>query len=215
MPVTLVNEKIEAYAEQHTSALPALLDELIARTHEDLGAFAGMLSGPAVGTLLQTLVFATRAKRVLEIGMFTGFSAQMMAAALPDDGKLITCDINPKTVELAQGYFDRSPHGKKIEVRVGPALETMKTLEPGFDFVFIDADKGNYLNYYEAALPLLSPHGLIAVDNVLWSGEVLDPKSDDGHAIVAFNHHVRNDPRVVCVMLTVRDGVTLIRRAGA
>ncbi|HYM15784.1 MAG TPA: O-methyltransferase [Dehalococcoidia bacterium] len=213
MPTPLVNDKIEAYAEQHTSALPALLDELIAATQRDLKERAGMLSGPAVGTLLQTLVFATRAKRVLEVGMFTGFSALMMASALPDDGTLITCDINPRTAEMARGFFDRSPHGRKIEVRLGLALDTLKTLRPGFDLVFIDADKGNYLNYYEAALPLLSPHGLIAVDNVLWSGEVLDPRTDDGHAIVAFNHHVRNDPRVVCVMLTVRDGVTLIRRA--
>jgi caffeoyl-CoA O-methyltransferase len=135
----------------------------------------------------------------------------MMAAALPDDGALITCDISPKHLEMARRYFDRSPHGKKITVREGPALDTIKTLESPFDLVFIDADKTNYQNYYEACLPLLAPRGLIAVDNVLWSGQVLDPNTDDARAIVAFNDHVRNDARVTCVMLTVRDGITLIR----
>ena len=163
--------------------------------------------------LLQTLIFASGAKRVLEIGMFTGFSAQMMAAALPDDGRVTTCDVDPKAIATAKEFFARSPVGHKIEVREGPALETMKSLEPGFGLIFIDADKGNYINYYEAALPLLAPRGLIVVDNVLWSGRVLKPERPDDHAIVAFNEHVRNDARVVQVMLTVRDGMTLIRRA--
>jgi caffeoyl-CoA O-methyltransferase len=136
----------------------------------------------------------------------------MMAAALPDDGELITCDINPKSLAVARRYFERSPHGRKITIREGPALDTIETLEPPFDLVFIDADKTNYTNYYEACLPLLSPNGLIAVDNVLWSGQVLDPNTDDAKAIVAFNAHVRADERVTCVMLTVRDGITLIRR---
>jgi caffeoyl-CoA O-methyltransferase len=136
----------------------------------------------------------------------------MMAAALPDDGELITCDINPKSLALARRYFERNRHGGRITVREGPALDTIKTLEPPFDLVFIDADKTNYTNYYEACLPLLAPNGLIAVDNVLWSGQVLDPNTDDARAIVAFNAHVRADERVTCVMLTVRDGITLIRR---
>lgn len=213
MTIEIVAPEMEAYAAAHTSPAPDLLAELEARTKVEFGALAGMLSGQTVGQLLQMLVFATGARRVLEIGMFAGYSAQMMAAALPDDGRLVTCDIDPKAIALAKEFLARSPHGHKIEVREGPALETMKTLTPGFDLVFIDADKRNYINYYEAALPLLSPRGIIAVDNVLWSGNVLDPKQPDDHEIVAFNEHARADARVTCVLLTVRDGVMLIRKA--
>ena len=213
MPIDITPPDIEAYAAAHTSPVPDLLLELEQRTKDEFGVLAGMLSGQTVGHLLQMLVFATGARRVLEIGMFAGYSAQMMAAALPADGKLITCDIDPRAIALAKEFFARGPYGHKIEVREGPALDTLKALEPGFDLVFIDADKRNYINYYEAALPLLSPRGIIAVDNVLWSGNVLDPKQPDDHAIVAFNDHVRADTRATCVLLPVRDGVTLIRHA--
>jgi caffeoyl-CoA O-methyltransferase len=212
MPTPLVPEEIEAYAAAHTTPVPALLDELGAATQERFGERSGMLSGQVPGTLLQMLIFASNAKRVLEIGMFTGFSAQMMAAALPPDGSVVTCDVDPKAIATAREFFARSPLGAKIEVREGPALGTMKSLARGIDLIFIDADKGNYINYYEAALPLLSPRGIIAVDNVLWSGRVLKPERPDDHAIVAFNQHVRDDARVTQVMLTVRDGITLIRR---
>jgi caffeoyl-CoA O-methyltransferase len=190
------------------------LQELVETTKRELPDRATMLSGHLEGTLLQMLVAMSGARRVLEIGMFTGFSAQMMASALPDDGRVVTCDIEPRHIAIAREFFARSAHGYKIEVREGPALETLKTLEPrSFDFVFIDADKRNYINYYEASLPLLADGGTIAVDNVLWSGRVLDPQEEDDRAIVAFNDHVRADDRVTCVMLTVRDGVMLIRRA--
>ena len=212
MPLTLVPEEIEAYAAAHTTAVSPLLAELGVATQERFGALSGMLSGQVPGTLLQMLIFASGAKRVLEIGMFTGFSAQMMAGALPDDGFVTTCDVDPKAIATAKEFFARSPVGHKIEVREGPALDSMKSLEPGFDLIFIDADKGNYINYYEAALPFLAPRGLIVLDNVLWSGRVLKPERPDDHAIVAFNERVRNDPRVAQVMLTVRDGMTLIRR---
>jgi caffeoyl-CoA O-methyltransferase len=208
----IVPEPIEGYAEAHTTALPPLLEELIAETKKEMGPLAGMLSGQLEGTLLQMLVASLGAKRVLEIGMFTGFSALMMAAALPDDGRLITCDVSPKAIAFAKRYFARSPHGKKIEVREGPALDTLKTLRGPFDFVFIDADKTNYENYYEAALALLAPNGVIAVDNVLWSGNVLDPQEENGKAIVAFNRLVQDDSRVTNVILTARDGLTLIRK---
>jgi caffeoyl-CoA O-methyltransferase len=213
MPLKFLPDGIEAYAERHTSPLPPLLDELVAETGRRMGLRAGMLSGQLEGTFLQILIAATGARRVLEIGMFTGFSALMMAAALPDDGSVITCDVDADAIAFARGFFDRSPHGRKIDVRHGPALDTLKTLEPGFDFVFIDADKGNYLHYYEAALPLLAPDGLIAVDNTLWDGRVLDPQDGDSKAIAAFNAHVQADARVQNVILTVRDGLTLIRRA--
>ncbi len=212
MPLTFKPDGIEDYALAHSAPLPPLLAELVAETEREMGPLAGMLSGALVGNLLQTLVWATGARHVLEIGMFTGFSALMMAAALPDDGELITCDINPKTIAIARRYFERSPHGRKIEVREGPALDTLRSLAGPFDVVFIDADKGNYTNYYEAVLPRLAPHGVIAVDNVLWDGRVLDPRDDDSRAIAAFNAHVRDDARVAGVILTVRDGVMLIRK---
>ncbi len=210
--LTLVPEEIERYAMAHSTPLPPLLEELTAVTQEKLGPLARMLSGQLEGTLLQMLIAATGAQRVLEVGMFTGFSAQMMAAALPDDGELVTCEIDPKAVEIARGFFARSPHGDKIRIAEGPALESMKALEPGFDLVFIDADKENYINYYEEALRLLSPRGTVVVDNVLWSGRVLDPKDERDRAIVAFNEHVSRDQRVTQVVLTVRDGVMLVRR---
>ena len=210
--LTLVPEEIERYAMAHTTPLPPLLEELISLTQERSGRQSRMLSGQLEGTLLQMLIASMGARRVLEIGTFTGFAAQMMAAALPENGELITCDVDPKAIEVARGFFERSPHGHKISLREGPALETTRSLEPGFDLVFIDADKENYVNYYEEALRLLSPKGMIAVDNVLWSGRVLEPKEDSDRAIVAFNHHVARDERVTQVVLTVRDGLMVVRR---
>ena len=210
--LTLVPEPIERYAMAHTTPLPPLLGELIEVTHGKFGRQARMLSGQLEGTLLQILITSMRARRVLEIGTFTGFAAQMMAAALPDDGELITCDIDPKAIEVARSFFERSPYGHKISLREGPAVDTMRSLEPSFDLIFIDADKPSYVAYYDDALRLLSLTGLIAVDNVLWSGRVLDPKEESDRAIVAFNEHVSRDERVTNVILTVRDGLMLIRR---
>ena len=210
--LTLVPEAIEEYAARHSSPLDPLLEELIATTQQRMGHSAVMLSGQIEGTLLQILVASLRARRVLEIGTFTGFSALMMAAALPDDGGLITCDVDPTATAIARDFFARSPHGRKIELRLGPALETLKSLAGPFDFVFIDADKENNLNYYEAALPLLAPDGLIAVDNVLRTGRILDPRDANDRATAAFNERVQADPRVTNVLLTIRDGVMLIRR---
>jgi caffeoyl-CoA O-methyltransferase len=173
-----------------------------------------MLIGPHEGALLAMLVRLSGARRVLEIGTFTGYSALCMAEALPKNGRLITCELRAERAEIAQSFFKRSPHGRKIKLRLGPALETLAGL-PGsatFDFVFLDADKENYVNYYEAVLPRLRSSGLIVADNVLWSGRVLAPKKKSDRAVVAFNKHVRRDPRVECVMLPVRDGVSLIRK---
>lgn len=208
----IVDDEIEAYAAAHTTPLPELLEELTRETHATMRA-PQMLSGQLEGTLLQFLVGISGAKRVLEIGMFTGFSAQMMAAALPDDGELITCDLNPDAEAVASKYFARNPHASKIKILMGPALETLKGVEGPFDLVFIDADKTPYIDYYERAMCLLADRGIIAVDNVLWSGRVLDPESDSDRALAAFNDHVAADPRVVQVILTIRDGLTLIRKA--
>ena len=212
--MTIVPEELEAYAVAHTSPEAPWLTALAAETREVSEAH-GMMVGVLEGRFLEFLVFMTGASRVLEIGTFTGYSALSMAAALPSDGRIVTCDIDPETNSVARRAAAGSPYGDRIEFRLGPALDTIATLGGPFDLVFIDADKESYLAYYEAVLPKLAERGVIVVDNVLWSGRVLDPSDEtvDTVAIRAFNDAVAADSRVVCVMLTVRDGVTLIRRA--
>lgn len=202
---------MERYVEEHTTAPPDFLRDLAQETTDTLEA-PQMLSGAVEGRFLEALVHATRARLVLDIGTFSGYSALSMAAGLAEGGRVVTCDINEKSVEVARRYIDVSPYADRIEIRIGPALETIAALDGPFDFVFIDADKTNYLNYYEAVLPKLADRGLIAADNTLWSGKVLDSSdtSPDTEALRVFNDRVRNDTRVVCVQTTVRDGVTLV-----
>ena len=161
-------------------------------------------------------MFATGARRVLELGTYSGYSSISMAAALPPDGHIDTCEISPEHAAVAQRYIEAAGYDDRITVHVGPAQAAIERLDGDFDLVFIDADKVNYVNYYEAVLPRLADGGLIAADNTLWSGRVADESNDDEStlAIRGFNDRVRSDPRVVSVMLTVRDGITLIRRAG-
>jgi caffeoyl-CoA O-methyltransferase len=212
----IVDPAVERYAVEHTSAPAAALSALASETAATL-ALPEMLTGPVEGRLLELLVFATRAQLVLELGTYSGYSALSMAAALGPDGRLITCEFNPEHADFARRHIEASPYAERIDLRVGPALATLQSLEGPFDLVFIDADKPAYRDYYEAALPKLAPHGLIVVDNTLWSGRVLrasDADADEStRALAAFNDHVVADPRVVCVMLTVRDGITLIRHA--
>jgi caffeoyl-CoA O-methyltransferase len=207
----LVDEKVEDYAERHTTPPDPLLAELAEETKATMAA-PQMLTGTIEGRFLEVLVAATGARRVLEIGTFTGYSALSMAAALPDDGRIDTLDIEPKHAEVAQRYFDRSPHGGKITLHLGPALDTIGELEGEFDLVFIDADKENYDAYFEAVLPRLAERGLIAIDNTLWSGRVLEPPDETTTLIAALNDKLAADDRIVAVQLTVRDGVTLVRR---
>lgn len=211
--VPLVDERLAAYAEAHTTKRNALFEELRMATLEKT-TDPQMQVGAVEGTLLQTLVALSGARRILEVGCFTGYSALAMAEALPEDGKLVTCDRDPVATSIAQSFFDRSPHGKKIELRLGDALATIERLEADFvpDLAFIDADKANYLSYYEAILPRLRVGGLLVADNTLWSGRVLDPQSKDDLGICAFNDRVVSDPRVTAVQLSVRDGVTLVRK---
>jgi caffeoyl-CoA O-methyltransferase len=213
--MTVVDEAIEAYAAAHTTPEDPLLAEVAAETRSTEERH-GMMVGLLEGRFLETIVWLSGARRILELGTFTGYSALSMAAALPPGGRIVTCEVSPERAEVARRHFDASPWGDRIEIRVGPALESIAAVEGTFDIVFIDADKTNYRNYYEAVLPRLADRGLIMVDNVLWNGRVLDPEdqSDDTVAIRAFNDFVRDDPRVTCVMTTIRDGVTLIRRAG-
>jgi len=207
----LVEKSLENYASAHSSAPSAILSELERRTHADC-AHPQMLVGALEGALLRLLVSISSARRILEIGTFTGYSALTMAETLPDNGEIITCDINEDTTKLAQTYFDRSPHGKKITIRLGPALDTMAALQGPFDLVFVDADKENYVAYYEAALELLRAGGILVADNVLWSGKVLMPAAETDYALVAFNERVQQDERVENVLLTIRDGVMLARK---
>ncbi|MFL6212704.1 MAG: O-methyltransferase [Blastocatellia bacterium] len=206
--MTFIDKAVEQYAHDHTKPESDLFRRLRDETYREMSS-PQMQVGRIEGQFLKLLVRLVGARRVLEIGMFTGYSGLMMAEGLPDDGCLITCDINPQAEAIARRYFAESGQGHKIEVRIGPALETIKTLDEPLDMVFIDADKENYVNYYEAVMELLKPGGLIVADNVLWSGEVLDPQDDAGRAIVAFNQHVQQDPRVENVCLTVRDGIML------
>ena len=210
----IVDERVEEYAAEHTTELHELFERLAQETREKT-TVPQMMVGRIEGGFLAALVRLTRATRILELGTFTGYSSIAMATALPPDGRIITCDLDPETTAIARRYMDESGHGDKIEIRLGPALETISTLEGPFEIVFIDADKQNYEAYYEATLPLLAGNGLLIADNVLWSGRVVEDDGDEStRAIKDFNEHVRNDPRVVSVMLTVRDGMTVIQRAG-
>ncbi len=209
----LVPMEIEAYAERHSmpeSAMCRALREETLRTME----YPQMVVGPLEGAFLKMMTRLVGAKRVLEIGMFTGYSALCFAEALPDDGEIITCEINEQSAAMARRYFGQVPVGKKINIRMGPALDTMRTLTGPFDVIFIDADKTSYLNYYRRSLDLLAPNGVILIDNVLWSGEVLKqpPPDESTAAIQELNRTVSTDPRVSAVLVTIRDGILVIRR---
>jgi len=209
--VNFIDERVEQYAEEHSSPPPELFARLAAETHEKSES-PQMMVGRIEGNFLALLVRTLRARRVLELGTFTGYSSIAMARALPADGWLITCDVNEETTEIARRYAQEAGVVDRIDYRLGPALETVGGFDGEFDLVFIDADKVNYVNYYEATLPLLAASGLMVVDNTLWSGRVADPQEDDEsvRAIRELNDHVRDDPRVDNVLLTVRDGMNLV-----
>jgi len=203
---------LEAYAQAHTTPPPDHLLALAEETRATLTA-PQMMVGALEGRFLEMLVYALRPTWVLEIGTYSGYSSLSMAAGLAPGGRITTCELSPVHAAVARAHIARSPYADRIDVIEGRALDTIATLDGPFDFVFIDADKTNYLAYYEAVLGKLAPSGLIAADNTLWGGNVVDDgdQSDDTRAIRAFNDTVVRDPRVTCVQLTVRDGVTLIR----
>ncbi|MCI0661477.1 MAG: class I SAM-dependent methyltransferase [Acidobacteria bacterium] len=209
--MNFIDKDVENFANDHTEPESDLFRRLERETQATM-QWPEMMVGKIEGQLLKMLVQLTGARRVLEIGTFTGYSTLMMAEGLPPDGRLVTCEVNSKAEEIARRYFAESSHGHKIELRMGPALQTIATLTEPLDMVFIDADKTNYPNYYETCLPLLRPGGLIVADNVLWSGNVLAPNDDDSRAIVAFDERVQADPRVENVCLTIRDGIMLARK---
>lgn len=209
--LTLVSPELENYAVSKTEPVSALLAELDLVTNQET-SLPIMLTGHLEGRFLKLMVQVAGAKRVLEIGTFTGYSALSMAEGLPADGKLITLDIDPDSVKIAKRFIERSEHGHKIEIKLGPALDSLKSLTGGFDLAFIDADKVNYSNYYEAVLPLLKPGGVILIDNVLYSGHVVKPNCDNSRAIAELNDKIAQDERVDRVLLPVRDGIFFIRK---
>ncbi|MBX3237759.1 MAG: class I SAM-dependent methyltransferase [Nitrospiraceae bacterium] len=211
----LVSADIETYAESHSlpeSPVRRALREETERTME----YARMIVGPLEGAFLHMMAGLVRATRVLEIGMFTGYSALCFAEALPSDGRVVTCEVDEESAAVARRFFGRSEHGGKIDIRMGPALDTLQQLTGPFDLVFIDADKLNYVNYYRRAIELLSPHGAILIDNVLWDGDVLKqpPPDEKTAAIQEVNRVVAADVRVTSVLVPIRDGILVVRKRG-
>ncbi len=214
MKFTPLTPELYDYLVQHGHNADPVLAAL-ARETEALGPIALMQIAPEQGTLLSILVRAIGARSAIEIGTFTGYSALCIARGLPPDGKLVCCDINEEWPKIARKYWAKAGVADRIELRIAPALETLRALPAGHsvDFVFIDADKVSYRDYYEALLPRLRPNGLIVFDNVLWMGQVLDAQStsDDTRALRALNDYIAGDDRVQAVMISVADGLTITR----
>lgn len=212
MTTYLVDPAIEAYAKRHTQPEPDLLQTIVSETEANIPD-AHMLVGRVEGRLLKMLVQLVQAKNILEIGTFTGYSALCMAEGLSLQGRLITCEIDPKMAAIAQRYFDASPYAAQIECRVGPALESMEALnDQTFDLIFIDADKDNLFAYYEKSLAMLRSGGIIVIDNTLWRGEVLAPEKKSAKIIDGLNAKIKVDERVENVLLPLRDGIQVIRK---
>jgi caffeoyl-CoA O-methyltransferase len=200
---------IEDYAERHSKPLSETHAKLWLETYSKTRN-PGMMVGTVEGAFLRMLVRMTGARRILEIGTFTGYSALAWAEALPKDGRVVTCDVNAETVAIAKRYFAQSQHGNKIEIKLGPALESLKVLTGPFDICFIDADKTNYGAYYDACMELTRARGLIVLDNMLQGGRVLTPDDESARAIDALNQRIRRDARVENVLLPLRDGIMLV-----
>ncbi|MCO5143453.1 MAG: class I SAM-dependent methyltransferase [Oligoflexia bacterium] len=212
--MNIVNKEIEDYCRKHTSPLSPLFDELRERTFAELSA-PQMQVGLLEGRFLSLLVAISQAKRILEFGTFSGFSTLAMASALPTDGKIVTCDVDPKATTIAKEFWSKSPHGNKIELRLGNGVDTAKSLiteGQSFDLIFVDADKANYSNYWNLGMDLLKVGGLLIVDNTLWSGRVLNPTEKSDFAIDECNQLASKDPRAETILLPLRDGVFLARK---
>jgi predicted O-methyltransferase YrrM len=209
----IVEPSVEAYAEQYSTPPTDLFQRLAEETRAKT-TLPQMMVGQLEGHFLGELVRLSGARRVLELGTFTGYSSIAMALALPPGGRIVTCDVSEETTAIARRYAAEAGVADRIDYHLGSALETIEQLDGPFDLIFIDADKANYVNYYEATLPLLAEDGLIVVDNALSDGDVVDAASarESVQAIHALNERVRDDSRVENVLLTVRDGMNLIRR---
>ena len=209
-----IAEIIESYVDAHTDDLSDLLEDLLAETESITGRSRWSI-GKVEGKLLQMLIKISNTKRVVEVGTFTGFSALVIAEALPEDGIVTTCENSKTYADIALRYFKKSPHGKKINLKLGRALQTLEEIaDNSQDFVFIDADKPSYSRYFDEALRILHPGGVIFVDNVFWRYKIFKKKisNKNAGAIAAFNEKVNREDRVEKVMLSIRDGVYLIRK---
>jgi len=210
----ITNAKIEDYCRAHSAKLTVSHAALATKTLE-LGSLANMQVGPLEGAFLGTMARAVQAKNILEIGTFTGYSAMTFAGAIPNDGRVTTLDIDPDTTAIAKNFWNHAGLEHKIELILGDARKTLVQLKtdilskkrPPYDLVFIDADKPGYSEYWNACIDLVRLGGVLLVDNVLWSGKILNPKDEADLAIAEFNELAKNDPRIFQVMLPVRDGV--------
>ncbi len=215
---TPIDDALHAYLLKHRTPDDALLEELAEETRTVMGRRSVMQIAAEEGTLLALLVASIGARSVVEVGTFTGYSALCMARALPPGGKLLACDVSEEYTAVARRFWQKAGVADRIELVLGPAADTLRALPPTiqFDFGFIDADKSNYQTYYEEILRRLRPGGLIAIDNVLWNGQVLreTDQTDAPRAIRAINDHVAADRRVQSVMIGVSDGITLARKLG-
>ena len=211
--MSFIDSSAHAYTEKFSSAPDELLQQIARDTYTN-HAHAHMLSGHVQGLFLQMISKMIQPRYVLEIGTFTGFSALCLAQGLTRDGVLHTIEIRDEDADTARKYFEASEFASKIKLHVGDAKEILKKLSEPWDLVFIDADKPGYIEYYELTLPMLKPGGFILADNVLFHGQVLEEKISGKNAVAiqAFNEHIKNDSRVEQVMLTIRDGISMIRK---
>lgn len=211
-----LSPELHDYVVEHGTPPDDALRELAEATRRETGGMAIMQVSPEQGAFMQLLARAIGARHAVEVGTFTGYSALCIARGLPADGRLICCDVSEEWTSIGVPYWEKAGVAGKIDLRIGPALETLRSLpaEEHFDLAFIDADKPAYVDYFEALLPRMRASGLILVDNVLWMGRVADPTADDENtqAIRRFNRYVADDARVDCVMLAVSDGLTLLRK---
>lgn len=202
-------KKIIKYCEDHSNDESQLLRNLINYTNENLDA-PQMLCGSQVGNLLQSLIYSSQAKKILEIGMFSGYSALKMAEALPSDGIIHTCENNEQHIQIAKKFFKKSTNGEKIKIFPGNAIDTLKKFtKKSYDICFIDADKNNYIKYFEECKKLIKNNGVILIDNMLWGGEVLNPKDKESKTIAKLAQIIRSDTDIHNTMLSIRDGLML------
>lgn len=213
---TTLTSNLYAYLVDHRSDHAAVLAELAKETEDKLGPMSLMQIAPEQGAFMTLLARTIGARSAVEVGTFTGYSALCVARGLPEDGRLLCCDVNEEWTAIGRRYWQQAGVGHKIDLRIGPALETLRALpaKTQFDMAFIDADKQNYQHYYEEILKRLRPNGLILFDNVLWMGQVADATATDENtqAIRALNDFVVKDPRVESVMLSISDGLTIVRK---
>ena len=211
---SMVDPSIEQYCQDMTSGESRILAELAQATLERT-RYPVNLSGRLVGQTLKMLAEISRSKVVLEIGMFTGYAALSLAEGLPQDGIVYACETNPRSIAIAQEFFDRSPHGHKINVLFGWALETIPQIEQTLDLVFLDADKKQYPNYLDMVLPMLRPGGLIVIDDALWKGRVLNPKAERDQVIADLNRYIYEQPNLQNLLLPIRHGLNIVRKVSA